>query len=188
MGRGTRAAKTATAGAGYLDGLVLVPVPAHLAEQVSAYATALVAGALPAAVEQAGAALSADAGAEPGDGVAVPGQGVWTQEMVAELVDQVRYPAVLALFEACAAAPDRWVDKTSVQSEAGVSPYQLRNELGALSKLTRRLFGAPTWPVQWQRTAGTYEYRMDAVMAGWWAAARTAGQGSPNSQDGQGAA
>ena len=48
-----------------------------------------------------------------------------------------------------------------VEERLGISAIQLRNELAALSKLTKRLFGQATWPMQYKKEQGSYYYRMD---------------------------
>ena len=55
-----------------------------------------------------------------------------------------------------------------METQLGISAIQLRNELAALSKLTKRLFGRATWPIQWKKEQGTYYYRMDDTKARWW--------------------
>ena len=50
----------------------------------------------------------------------------------------------------------------------GITPVQLRNELGALSKATKRLFEGVIWPMQYKKEQGSYYYRMDEPVAQWW--------------------
>jgi hypothetical protein len=110
----------------------------------------------------------------PGDIVVnVPRQGEWREEMVPPLVEQTTYPLVLALADECASQAGTWINKDGVDS-ASAGPYQLRNELSAFSKLTKRLYGTsdPIWPFEWEKRRGVYYYRMDPIMAEWWKAAR----------------
>lgn len=100
--------------------------------------------------------------------VGVPGQGDWTKSMVDSLADQLSYPGVSALFARCAGSPGDWVGKSVVEDAEGISAVQLRNELTALSKLIRRLFGTTSWPIEYKKDQGKYYYRMDAQLAQWW--------------------
>ena len=145
---------------------VLMPVPLRLAEQVARYVKELKAGGDRDARSSGKAAATVDEGHE------VPGQGIWTQAMLNELRDAMPYAGVAALFDRCAETAGTWVMKSEVEESAGISAIQLRNELGALSKLTRRLFGAPTWPMQWKKEQGKYLYRMDDQMGRWWSEAQ----------------
>ncbi|SEB48298.1 hypothetical protein SAMN04489844_0243 [Nocardioides exalbidus] len=149
---------------------VLLPVPLKLAHRVAAFLESLEGeNETPAARGDVGTVSDADADAT----VLVPDQGLWTEGMVRQLADGLTYPGVTALLDRCAAEPDRWVVKSDVEQAGGISPIQLRNELGALSKLTKRLFGgAATWPMQWRKGKGKYYYRMPAAVAEWWLAAR----------------
>lgn len=107
--------------------------------------------------------------------VAVPGQGEWTQRMVDQLVsDLPDYPGVIALFDRCAGRAPGWVLKTDIEAEQGIAPTQLRNELSALSKKTKKIFDRanPIWPVEWKKEKGAYYYRMDETVASWWVTAR----------------
>lgn len=136
---------------------VLMPVPMHAVHEVAGLLADL----------KSGKAVRAERPArEPA--VAVPGQGDWTQTMVDSLADDLSYPGVSALFARCAGSPGEWVVKSVVEDAEGISPVQLRNELSALSKLTRRLFGKVTWPLQYKKDQGKYYYRMDTQVAEWW--------------------
>jgi hypothetical protein len=94
--------------------------------------------------------------------------GDLTERMVEQLADELSYPGVAALSARCAGSPREWMVNSAIEDAEGISPIQLRNELGALSKLTRRLVGEVTWPVQWKKEQGKYRYRMDAQVAQWW--------------------
>ena len=136
---------------------VLMPVPLTFAHEVARHLADLKAGKLPTSSPITNVMS-----------VTVPEQGEWTEQMVRSLADQLSYPSVAALFDQCAGSPGDWVIKAAVEEAEGISPYQLRNELGALSKLTRRLFGQIIWPVEWKKDHGKYTYRMDPQVAQWW--------------------
>ena len=102
------------------------------------------------------------------------GQGQWTPGMVADLADGTPYNGVIALLDRCAESPGTWVIKSDVEERLGISAIQLRNELAALSKLTKRLFGQNIWPMQYKKEQGSYYYRMDDPVAKWWLDSRRA--------------
>src|SRR4051812_13639470 len=116
---------------GWTTDTVLMPVPLRLAQRVADFMTSL--DEVPAAT----AARTADS--DEVAAVVVPDQGSWTEAMIFELVDSLTYKGVTALLDRCAAEPDQWVVKSAVEEASAINPIQLRNELGALSKLTKRL-------------------------------------------------
>ena len=142
---------------------VLMPVSLRYAQLVADYLADLKAGGVPAVTDRVV------------ETVTVPGQGEWTQTMVKTLVESTPYAGVLALLDRCAGAGGAWVIKSDIEDAQGISAIQLRNELGALSKLTKKLFrdGQGIWPMHWKKERGSYYYRMDPTMASWWAAARS---------------
>lgn len=150
------------------DGTVLLPVPLKYVHEVAEFAAALASGRTPSALTDRGQGWS--------ESVAVPGQGAWTQAMVESVADAVPYAAVLALLDRCADQEGQWVPKSEVEEAGGFSPIQLRNELGAFSKKTNKLFGQAVWPMEWKKERGSYFYRLDPVVAGWWKAAREENQ------------
>lgn len=137
---------------------VLLSVPVRLAEQVAQIVADL----------KAGRSLTQLDTASDASIVEVPRQGLWNRHKVEALEDAVEYKGVRALFGHCARTPGSWVAKHEVENDLGISAIQLRNELGALSKLTKRLFGDATWPIEWNKHQGIYRYRMDDQMAMWW--------------------
>jgi hypothetical protein len=140
--------------------IVLMPVPLRWAPQVAEYLAGLKAGQ--AVVAQPDAAAT----------VNVEGHD-WTEEMVAHLVDATPYAGVLALLDRCAHTTT-WIVKSEIEEAKDISAIQLRNELGAFSKLTKKLFGEAIWPMQYKKEQGSYYYRMDSRVAQWWIAARSA--------------
>ena len=146
--------------------MVLLPVDVRLVNQVHDYLTALREGRSPQDNEIASV--------DDEDSVFVTDQGRWTQSMVERLAEATPYEAVLALLDRCAQTPGRWIPKSEVEEAEGVSPIQLRNELGAFSKTTKRVFGGntPIWPMEWKKERGAYLYRFDETVAQWWNLAR----------------
>jgi hypothetical protein len=144
------------------DATVLLPIPLKHAVQVAEFAAGLTEGrpsqpSVQTAVEGS---------------VTVPEQGPWTQEMVQRLAIDLTYEGVVWLLDYCAQRPGQWTAKAEIETAGGFSAIQLRNELGAFSKKTRNLFGKVMWPMEWKKERGTYSYRLDPVIARWWAAAR----------------
>jgi len=97
----------------------------------------------------------------------------WSGDKVAAVADATTYDGVLALLDTLAAQPGAWVLKSVVEQERDIAPVQLRNELGAFSKLMQRLFNSKSWPMEWRKASGAYSYRMAPEIASWWRAARS---------------
>lgn len=135
-------------------GTVLVATPAALVEQVVTLIAAH------------GSLASSE------DYVDIPEQGRWTAEMVEALAEAMHYPLAEQLITECAARPGEWVDKKAVDNDDHDTAIQLRNELGAMSKAAKRLFGKKMWPLEWRRARQRYEYRMPEETARWWQQAR----------------
>ncbi|MEX0754705.1 MAG: hypothetical protein WD556_06240 [Actinomycetota bacterium] len=103
--------------------------------------------------------------------VAVANQGEWTREMVERLRRPLAaYPAAVALLDLAAENPDKTVRYPSVVDRAGIPERQVRAELGAMTKLSSRLFGRKTWPMRaWQAPGdGVMSYQMPGKIAEWW--------------------
>ena len=140
--------------------MVFIPVELSIAARAIEMVEALRSGAAPVAGDTAG-------------GDVVVCQGVpWSVTKVAAVADATTYAGVLALLDTLAAQPGAWVPKSVVEQERDIAPVQLRNELGAFSKLLQRLFDSKAWPMEWRKASGTYSYRMDPQIASWWRAAR----------------
>ena len=145
-------------------GVVLLPVLLHHAQQVADFAASL-------SVTQSTDSAPTDSTTVA---VEVPGNGAWDQQMVVRLADSVTYEAVLHLLDLCAARPGQWVAKSEAETAGGFSANLLRNQLGALSKKSRKLFGVAVWPMEYKKERNLYSYRMDPTVAEWWADARQA--------------
>ena len=101
-------------------------------------------------------------------------QGVqWSADKVAAVADATTYAGVLALLDTLAAQPGAWIPKGVVERARDIAPVQLRNELGAFSKMLQRLFDSKAWPMEWRKASGSYSYRMAPEIASWWRAARS---------------
>ncbi|WP_139252845.1 hypothetical protein [Geodermatophilus nigrescens] len=113
------------------------------------------------------------AGTLEGDRVFVPQQGPWTAEEIGRLAGRMverKYDLVVDLMDLAAAKGD-WVVPPVERAE---SPYHVRNQLSAMTKLIKRDFdGRSYWPMEWKRREdGVYVYRTLPEIAAWWQAAR----------------
>ena len=110
-----------------------------------------------------------------GDGrVFVPQQGPWTQGEVHALAGRVaerNYELVLDLLDLAASQPGTWV---LPPTERATSPYHVRNQLAALTKLIKKDFdGRGYWPMEYKRAEDSaFYYRLSVEMAALWIAAR----------------
>ena len=87
--------------------------------------------------------------------------------MLRLFADRLTYPLVADLFDACAKVPGYWVPKSQIDGDG--DPNQLRNELGAMTKLIYKLFSRDRgWPIEYRKVRGRYEYRMDHDTAKAW--------------------
>ena len=150
-----------------IEHTVLLPVPLALVSQVAAYLDSLNGPLTP--VDVASSEATADSSVV--STVPVKGNGSWSEADIQALAEHLPYKTVAHLLDLCA-AEERWVAKHEAEEAAGVSNIQFRNELGAFSKLTRRLFGVNRWPMEHKKELGVYYYRFDPQIAAWWAAAR----------------
>jgi hypothetical protein len=63
----------------------------------------------------------------------------------------------------------REVSFEEVVERSGIDALKVRGQLGALSTLTRRLFGQKIWPVVFRFSeGGQAHYSMDPQIATWW--------------------
>jgi hypothetical protein len=124
----------------------LIPVPRRLLEELLSYL---------------------DREAEPM--VSVPGNGEWTESMVQKLkLELERYPGAVAVVNEAARNAGKLVGLTEIAQTARIQKQQISNELSAMSKATRRLFGDKKWPFQAVDTAEGMHYLMQPEIAEWW--------------------
>lgn len=101
--------------------------------------------------------------------VLVPGNGEWTESMVQQLKAVLgRYPGALAVVDEAARRAGQLVGLNEVAMNARTAKQQISNELAAMSKATRRLFGDKKWPFQAVDTAQGMHYLMQPEIAEWW--------------------
>lgn len=104
----------------------------------------------------------------------VPNQGEWTRDMVARLKETLSYPAAVVLLDMAAERPDEEIKFTEVVARSGLPARQVAAELGAMSKLSRKLFdGRKIWPLRWWQDAtdNITRYVMHRRVAEWWRSA-----------------
>lgn len=148
--------------------IVYVPVPK---ERLDAVYRALAGSA---ATSPPGEHTEEGRGTAPGGAaVVVTGQGDWTDRMVLQAAAAVQtYRGAAKLLEMVAKSAPKAVGFTAACEAEGLEAKQLRAELGALSKLTSRLFGRKSWPMSVRYNGqGEAQYSMDPQVAEWWLAA-----------------
>lgn len=107
-------------------------------------------------------------------------QGAWTEGMLVQFRREIYpYPAAVQLLEYAAENAGREVSYRDFLQRSEWTDTQVRSELGAISKVARKLFGAKVWPVRTrQGSDGVTRYFMPNGIAEWWmrgGAARSAG-------------
>jgi hypothetical protein len=157
------------------DEIVMVPVPKrHLARVYSTLAGLMTAGVADAGFPPDESVTHSDPGPKPeGDAVLVDQRnGWWTEDMVRLLHARLSYKGAGAIVRMTAEAAPKEVTLAEVSEAIGVRVPQLRAELGAMTKLCKKLFnGSKTWPfsVRWT-LGGVANYSMDERIARWWLA------------------
>jgi hypothetical protein len=103
--------------------------------------------------------------------ISVPGNGEWTETMVRDLKRElVRYPGALAVGDYAARRAGELVGLADVAVRSGISKRQISNELAAMSKAARRIFGSKKWPFRAVDTSEGMHYLMQPDVAEWWEA------------------
>lgn len=153
------------------DGIVYVPVPrAHLGRVYStlAAATALVASTPVGDTSEVRHPWEVLEKPE-GEAVLVEDEGWWTPEMIRKLHERLTHPGVRATITMMAQRAPKDLTLVEVEESTGISVVQLRAQLGALTKLVKKIFGEKKRPFsnQWG-PGGVANYFMDRQVAGWW--------------------
>ena len=96
-------------------------------------------------------------------------QGSWTKTKVIRLESQLKNPGIRALLTLVAEqAPAELTFEAAVQA-TGIETNLLRAQLGSLSKIAKRLFDVPYWPMEVRYAEGGEAiYSMDPKIAEWW--------------------
>ncbi len=148
------------------DEIVMVPVPRSYL------------GAVYAAL---GRSMNPTGPGEPGptgDGVGVSVKGIrsegrWTEaklQRVEGILSPRKFPATRSLLTMAAERAPKPVTFGEAAARAGVPEKRFRGELGALTKVIKRLFdGETSWPVSVHYgDQGEASYSMDPQIAQWW--------------------
>ena len=97
-------------------------------------------------------------------------QGSWTATMLEQFRREIYpYPAAVELLQFAAENADQEVNYREFLQQSSWTDTQVRSELGAISKVARRLFGKKVWPVRTrQGSDGVMRYFMPVGIAEWW--------------------
>ena len=97
-------------------------------------------------------------------------QGSWTEQMLEQFRREIYpYPAAVELLEFAADNAGVEVSYRDFLKQASWTDVQVRTELGAISKVARKLFGNKVWPVRTrQGSDGVMRYFMPQGIAEWW--------------------
>jgi hypothetical protein len=147
--------------------IVLVPVPrAHLGAVYAALAKAM------ANKDEEAASVLRPAAAN--EVLVDRRNGSWTEEMVRLLQADLHYEGAWAVLDICSERAPAEVTVEDVAKEAGIKATEIRAQLGAMTKLSNRLFNRKTWPISVRWTdGGRANYSMKPEIATWWSRAVT---------------
>ena len=97
-------------------------------------------------------------------------QGSWTAAMLEQFRREIYpYPAAVELLQFAAENAGTEVNYRDFIEQSSWSDVQVRSELGAISKVARKLFGNKVWPVRTrQGSDGVMRYFMPQGIAEWW--------------------
>lgn len=97
-------------------------------------------------------------------------QGSWTHSMVEQFRREIEpYPEALGLLSFAAENAGTEVNYRDFLERSARTDTQVRSELGAISKVARKLFGNKVWPVRTrQGSDGVMRYFMPEGIAQWW--------------------
>ncbi len=97
-------------------------------------------------------------------------QGSWTEAMLGRFRREIRlYPAAVGLLQFAADNAGVEVNYREFLQQSSWTDTQVRSELGAISKVARKLFGRKVWPVATrQGSDGVMRYFMPTGIAEWW--------------------
>ena len=97
-------------------------------------------------------------------------QGPWTSGMLAQFRREIYpYPAAVGLLQFAADNAGTEVTFRDFLAQSDWDDVKVRTELGAISKVARKLFGKKVWPVRTrQGSDGVMRYTMPEGIAEWW--------------------
>ena len=100
-----------------------------------------------------------------------PGQGPWWRKNVVDFkAATARYAGASAVLGFAADHPDEEVKHRDIlKANPHLEHRQVAAELGAMSKVARKVIGEKMWPLYaWQASDGDMRYRLPAAIADWW--------------------
>lgn len=97
-------------------------------------------------------------------------QGSWSPAMLAQFQREIHpYPAAVGLLRFAAQHAGVEVTYRDFLAQSQWNDVKVRTELGAISKVARKLFGKKVWPVRTrQGSDGVMRYFMPEGIAEWW--------------------
>ena len=97
-------------------------------------------------------------------------QGSWTEGMLDQFRREIYpYPAAVELLHFAAENAGVEVNYRDFLQQSSWTDTQIRSELGAISKVARKIFGNKVWPVRTrQGSDGVMRYFMPTGIAEWW--------------------
>ena len=97
-------------------------------------------------------------------------QGAWTPSMLEQFRREIYpYPAAVELLQFAAENAGSEVNYRDFLAASSATDTQVRSELGAISKVARKLFAKKVWPVRTrQGSDGVMRYFMPEGIAEWW--------------------
>lgn len=97
-------------------------------------------------------------------------QGAWTETKLAQFRREIYpYPAAVELLQFAAENAGKEVSYRDFIDKSSWTRIQVRSELGAISKVSRKLFGNKVWPLRTrQGSDGVMRYFMPTGIAEWW--------------------
>lgn len=97
-------------------------------------------------------------------------QGSWTQTALEQFRREIYpYPAAVELLQFAAEHAGEEISYRDFLQQSSWTDVQVRSELGAISKVARKIFGKKVWPVRTrQGSDGVMRYFMPQGIADWW--------------------
>ena len=92
----------------------------------------------------------------------------WTRGKVELLHAELAYPGARALLDEAARRTPKSVSLLEMSQRTSSRTEQLSAELGAMTKLSKRLFGQDAWPMTVRSSPDGATYHMDPEIAEWW--------------------
>jgi hypothetical protein len=92
----------------------------------------------------------------------------WSQDRVIRLRREMTNPNIRALFDLCAARPNKFVTIREIEAKTGAAQPTVRAALAGLTMFLKSRFKTRNWPLEWDFSTGMSRYRMSTDIATWW--------------------